>query len=613
MVNLPEVKDSKILLTAIFKGDSEYELARRMLESFMPYCHGLVIAITKESKSPKLSTLIHKYKGHVIITTPKTHPSIYTDGEFTNFAEARNVTFQYADSLKGYDWYLWADVDDILIGGKELQSVANKALTLHVDSVLFTYWYAIRLKKDNTFSEQDIMIEHLKDRLLKPHIFKWVSRLHEVPVSKDDNYKPAYTAYAYDTKTNQTIAWAHLSNTKRFETNALRNIKILKLQLEEEKGKDPRTLSYLGKSYFDLNTPENDKEALKLFSSYLKLSGWAEERAVTWQYIGQIFVRQNDHQKAILAYHKAAEVFPNLHMTYLNLAKEYAEVKEYDKSHFWLDVAMKMDPPTTRTTIGNPLEIKWLAASLAYNEAQRKLDLDQAIYWLKIRLELGQHKEEDEGMLKTLEEAKLLNEAGKWVFNYAKWLKDTGHKDKVSKLLEALTPELGREAFVSYIANEVKEPKVWDKKSVAYYASWGADHFESWSPKSISKGIGGSERAVIELAKRWVKAGYDVTVFGDPQDDEGDYEGVHYRPWYEINWNDTFHTLILWRSPHLLDKEIKAYNLYMDLHDVASQIDWTDKRMERIDKVFFKSLYHRSMLPKLPDSKAVIISNGITL
>jgi len=81
---------------------------------------------------------------------------------------------------------------------------------------------------------------------------------------------------------------------------------------------------------------------------------------------------------------------------------------------------------------------------------------------------------------------------------------------------------------------------------------------------------------------------------------------------YECNlFNDQFNTLILWRSPHLLDKNIKAKRLYMDLHDVASNLDWTVERVARIDKVFFKSKYHRSMCPNIPDSKAVIISNGI--
>jgi len=117
---------------------------------------------------------------------------------------------------------------------------------------------------------------------------------------------------------------------------------------------------------------------------------------------------------------------------------------------------------------------------------------------------------------------------------------------------------------------------------------------------------------VIELAKRWAKKGYKVTVFGDPRENAGVYEGVEYRPWYECNlFNDQFNILVLWRSPHLLDKNIKAKKLYMDLHDVASNLDWTVERVARIDKVFFKSKYHRSMCPNIPDSKAVIISNGI--
>lgn len=178
-------------------------------------------------------------------------------------------------------------------------------------------------------------------------------------------------------------------------------------------------------------------------------------------------------------------------------------------------------------------------------------------------------------------------------------------------LLKALPFELGREPFAHFIANEIGIGKKWPKNSIVYFASGGSEHFEEFSPKSVADGQGGSETAVVRLATEWAKLGYKVTVFCDPRENGGIVNGVDYRPWYEFNWNDEFNVLILWRSPHLLDRKIKARKLFMDVHDVQSQMDWTDDRMKKIDKVFFKSLYQRNMLPKLPDSKAEIVSNGI--
>lgn len=614
--NPTEEKHARILLCCIFKDDSEYSLIKRMLESFMPRVDGLCVALTGTSgKFTKLEKLLQKYNATYVKTSPKTHPQIYSQEEkpiFCNFAAARQVTFDLADTLEGYDWYTWADCDDILVSGEKLQEVADRSIEIGLDGVLFTYWYAINVRADNTFDQDDVVIDHIRERLLKPGIFKWVSRLHEVAIQKEDAYQPKYANYEFNINNDQIIAWAHLPGHKRVEDALMRNCRILEIQAKEENHKDPRTLFYLAKTYYDLGDTVHVTLALELLKEYLEgefPSGWAEERAAAYEYIGNIYGRAGKHQEAVEAFHEGLKEYPNKLMLVLTLAKEYDAVGNTEKSNYWLSVAEHMEPPKARTTIGNPLEIKILASSLNYNKAIREGDLPKAIYWLKIRNQLTGETNDDR--IKTMEEAVELNENGKRVFQYAKWLKDTGHVDKIPPLLESLPVELGREQFAHYIANEIKEPRVWGDNEICYYASWGAESFENWSPSSLKKGLGGSETAVIRLAEEWVKLGYRVTVYGDPGSEAGEHNGVTYRSFYEINWQDQFNILILWRSPHLLDREIKARKLYMDLHDIASQLDWTDARMERIDKVFFKSKWHRTHVPKLPDEKTEVISNGI--
>lgn len=615
MSNLEEPINSKILLTCILKDDSEYEEADRMLESFMPHVYGVVAVITGVSgKFDKLKKLILKYKGSYVITTPQTHPDIYRTDEkgtfFANFAAARNVSFEMADNIPNIDWYIWADKDDILVSGEELQKVADTAKKDNLDQVLFPYWYSIRLKDNNTFDEHDVQIEHLRERLIKPKVFKWVSRLHEVVVPKDGNYKPLVSVYNYLPKENQYCVWAHITNRAVADSNMARNLRILEIQAKEEHYKDPRTLFYLARVYYDRNEDGDNERALTiLIRDYLKMSGWPEERGNAWTLVGDIWARKGDHRAAIEAYHEAIKQWPQHHMPYLCIAREYAEIGLFDQSNFWVDMVLTMAPPAARTTIGNPWQIKLMAASIKYNDAIRRTKVDEAMYWLDIRNRLAGLT--DDPMMKTLQEAQEMETAAKHVFEYAKWLKRTNQIKYIPSLLESLPYELGSEPFAHYIANDIKEPKVWPKKSIVYYASWGQPHFEQWDPDGVEAGMGGSETAVVELAKRWVKMGYDVTVYGDPREKAGDFEGVHYRPYYEINWRDTFDTLILWRSPHLLDKNIKANRILMDLHDVASQTEWTQQRMDKVTKVMFKSVFHSKMLPKLPPEKVAIISNGI--
>ena len=167
--------------------------------------------------------------------------------------------------------------------------------------------------------------------------------------------------------------------------------------------------------------------------------------------------------------------------------------------------------------------------------------------------------------------------------------------------------------FMMQLSNS-RPPKEWNDNEIVYYASWGNKHFEEWTPDNLEKGIGGSESAVIYLAKEWVKLGYKVTVYCDCGDKGGIYDGVTYKHYNLVNFNDKFSTIIFWRSPHLLDiKNLTAKRIFMDLHDIASMEHWTPERVAKVDKIFFKSRWHRRNLPNVPNSKAVVISNGIDL
>jgi len=607
---------AKILLTAIFKDDSEYPFASRMLESYAPYVSGMVIALTGVSQDfKKLKKLLKTYKAHIIICSPETHPKLYLKHndvyEFAHFAEARNVTFEYADTLEGFDWYTWADVDDVVVGGEDIALVADLALKQSLDMVFFTYWYSIKVKEDGTFNQKDVVIEHLRERLIKPKRCKWISRLHEVCVPKDGNYKPLNSEYRFDPKIKQFTAWAHLSNDERSQQALERNLRILELQAQEEERKDPRTLFYLAKTYKDVGKPGMRDLSEQLLLEYLEMSGWREERGNAYQLLGDISSERGQHEQALDWYYKAMHQAPYHHMTLLALSREYAELGLFEESDAILEIVLKMDTPKARTTISNPLEVQYFASSLKYNQCIRKNDIKGALDWLRIRNKLGNIT--NDKMVTVLEESLALNDQAKSFFSYAKWLKDKGYTEQIKHLLEAVAPDFQNEAFIQVIANQVQEPRTWKSNEIAYFASWGGPGIAEWTPENLKEGLGGSETAVIHLSEQWAKLGYTVTVYTDVGEKGGEYNGVTYKHWSTFNWNDMFNILILWRSPHLLDRDIHAHKLYMDLHDVVSQVEWTPERMNKVNKVFFKSQYHRSMLPKLPDEKAEVISNGIEL
>lgn len=599
----------RIGMCMIVKDNSESVMLERCLKSFMPYMMGLYVAVTGTSgQHDEIHKIIKKYKGKSISTSPETHPQIYAeiDGKqvFAHFAEARNVSFGLVD--KEYDYLTWADTDDILNNGFELEKCAEMGIRDGLDGVFFTYWYALHYNR-GTGQPTDVAITQIRERLLKPNTYKWVSRLHEVAVPLDPNYK--LKQKEWNMKDGRECVWVHLTDQERIDTALIRNRQILEIQIEEEKHKDPRTLYSLAKVYFDIGDAEYVEKAKALLYEYMDLSGWDAERSDAMEYLGMCFEKQKNLAKAIEIYHRATLEYPRNLMVYLRLANAYFESGQDEFAREWLDTAIKKKLPDADAMIHEPFEIKYLSATLKLKDAQKRGDVDDALYWADIRVKLL--GADEDRMYEMTKEQKEANDIANNLVQYALWLKNHGFDKFVPEILGCLPPELGNLPFAQMIANSPETAKKWGKKSIVYFASFGMEHFEKWGWKSLSTGIGGSETAVICLSDEWAKKGYDVTVYADVEEESSSPAGVKWKHWYKLNWHDQFNMLILWRSPHLLDRKIKAKRLYLDLHDIASQLDYTDKRMDRVDKVFFKSEYHSSNVPKLPESKVVVISNGV--
>jgi hypothetical protein len=191
-------------------------------------------------------------------------------------------------------------------------------------------------------------------------------------------------------------------------------------------------------------------------------------------------------------------------------------------------------------------------------------------------------------------------------------LESSGEPNKIPSLINAIPSVLEGEQFVSQMRNLYLPPRIWGKDEIALLCGGG---FEKWSPKNVKNGIGGSEEAVIYLSKELTKLGYKVTVYGDPKEDKGEYEGVSYKPWYEINIKDNFNILILWRAVQFVDQNFTARQTYFWAHDVPNNPEIT------VDKIFALTQYHRSLFRMIkngeifpiPDNKFFITSNGVDL
>lgn len=595
----------KVALTYIIKDDSEAGLFERSLNSFAKYFDKVFVAVTGVSgEHEKIHKLVKKYGGVSISTSPKTHPSIYeevSEGiyKFRRFDEARRVSFEMVP--EEYDYISWADVDDILQGGEEIKPLLENCKKHDIDVVYCTYYYQF-IKKENALEP---IIFHERERFIKRGAFKWSMWLHEVMV-------PAYgrmeekkaVQHSFDLEKNQKLLWMHETTNERTAQALGRNLEILEAQAKAEEYKDPRTLFYLAKTYFDVGGQEYLLKSNNMLDRYIKMSGWDEEIGNAYHYKGLIAQIFNKNAEAIECYKQAIKLYPANMTDYLRLADACFKTNQFDTGFLYLKLASAVDLPKSRATIGTPYETKLLYINLKYQEAFIKKDMAEMERWANIRKEYI-----NDGLLESVLETKEFNKIAESFYNYFVFLSRTA-PNKLDLLFESLVKPLIDIEVVMRLSSS-RLPKTWGKKDIVYYASFANKHFEEWTPENLEKGIGGSETAVIQLAREWVKLGYHVTVYCDCGDRGGVYEGVTYKHYNTINWNDNFNILILWRSPHLVNIP-KAKQLFYDAHDIENMSNWRPEKVKAIDKVFFKSKWHRRNLPNIPNDKAVVISNGVT-
>jgi len=590
------MKKPKIALSMIVKNDSEAGNLRRCLRSIAPYVDGIFITTTalpnKEIKK--------------ICKEVNAHHSFFKWRK--DFSAARNFNINQIPK-KEYSWFFWCDADDYILGGENLHNLAQIGEERGIEAFFFNYVYALdevgiqHFLKTGKVLPDHILIEHLRERLLRNNgVYKWIAPIHETLIEQRPTKK-------VDDPSVQVV---HLNSPERMKEAIFRNVDILETQLKSQgKRRDPRTVYYLGKAYFDLRG-EDEKYLIKafdLFKEYLKTSGWNEERAQAWEYMAEIYNIYKKFDKAEKCLLSALSETPVFTTTYVALASLYMRQGKWDQALHWLKLSVYVPMPKT-TLVVNPRDIITHSYEVAFNCFLHKKEWDKAYQAMQQLAKYFPNEPSVQERLQWITNIVKERDALKYFIKLADYLRQTGENDKLLPLLSATPKNIENNQLVSNLRNEVLPPKVWKKNEIAIFCGPG---FECWDPTSIKKGIGGSEEAVIYLSQALTKLGWKVTVFGDPIK-EGVYDGVKYLHYFKCNFlKDKFNIFIVWRAIGNVDPVRRARAIFVDMHDVPNPLEFTKERVKKVKKIFVKSRYHRNFLPDIPDEKFAIVPNGIVI
>lgn len=615
---------SKIALGMIVKSDSEVDNLKRCLDSIAPFVDGIYLTVTQKPYK-KLQKLANQYGANIDIRPGefnykvpqkevawlkkhfKYDPLLKEGDTIFQFSKARNTNLDLIPDE--YDWFFWMDADDVLINGESLKNLADNALAQGSEAVFLNYLYEVEFDEQRKI--KNVIIQHLRERLVRikgdyRKTWKWIGNIHETLVQQRETKKDE----------NKEIEVLHISTKERMLKALDRNRRVLEHDIYKTEGKDPRPLYYLGKAYFDLHTKESQERAKELMLEYLSpeghesnMSGWREERAQAWEYLGEIYREQGEVNNSIKALHNSLIEYPQFSSTYFSLALSSMVKEDYDTARFWAIIGSKV-PPSKTTLVSNPRDLESRAYEIIYNAGIKTNRVDEAWAACQRLKELFPNNPLIDEQWRFISETRELRDQLKNYAGLVNYLSVSGQQSKLKALLQATPQQLEGNPVIEKLRQDLFPPKDWLKNEIAFYCG---PQFTPWDGSSLEgKGenfVGGSEEAVIYLTRELAKIGWKVVVYSDPSK-EGVYDGVEYLSHYKFNPKDNFNVLVYWRGISWVDMNCKAEQTYIWCHDVLNPAEFTKERLEKITKIIVLSKAHRENLPEVPDDKFIISSNG---
>lgn len=550
-------------------------------------------------------------------------------GRIDNFAVARQRSFDLATQK----WVTWIDGDDELRGAENFQNIISKYDHIEQDvMILLPYEYSHD-------AEGNVTCIHYRERIFNNYgkNFYWHSPVHETCMPKN----PSNLIIE---QLENPLYIHRRSAAKIMEPG--RNLRILQKYYEKIGDTDARQLYYLGLEYSNCKDLDN---SLKCLYKYVELSGWEDEKCLAYLKIAENYTNQGKLNEAIVAALQASSVKENWGEPYFSMARSYYflamqggmnEMRNWQKCAHFAKLGLSL-PPTTTVLFINPLE-RFVDIHTYLNMALAKIgDIEGALESVNkglLKLNHPQFINNRSIFIKHLSRISINKELGKMI--EFKCINQNTY-DSVMKVLDTVET-IPTSIENSPVINKINEAKL-NKKDIknCYLLNGGSeilfeifdirycerpldiiffigDGLEEWTPQSVIKnGIGGSEIAAIEMAKKLALLGNRVRVFNScGSSGEGIYDGVEYFQTSKFK-NLEGDILIVSRVANMLDDtyQINTKIKLLWVHDMII-VNYKHHLGLKADKILSLSNWHKQNLIEqhnLHNNHVIVTRNGINL
>lgn len=343
----------KIAACLITKNSEE--TIERCVDSIRPFVDGIFVYDTgSEDSTVEILEKLNQSKTLNVSTATPDDPDASIDvplapievrrGDWRDdFAWARERSFEMPDDT--YDFMLWLDDDDVVMGAENLCGLAA-SMPPTVDAYTFLYEYA---RDENG----QVICVLWRERLIRRAAgYTWKGTVHEV-LAPPEGRPAVFASVAPD-----MVRYVHDRPADRFPGD--RNLRILRAEAEqaEREGRqlDPRTLAYLGTETMSQGSPEGYGEACVWFERYLEhpSPAWPDERSQVMHKLAQCLQNLGQPQASIEVEFRAIKERDDWAENYVGLAEGFAMLGDWPRVDRWARRAFELGMPQSPLIL-NPL------------------------------------------------------------------------------------------------------------------------------------------------------------------------------------------------------------------------------------------------------------------